>query len=126
MPASSDDRLPGSISIPKKVKGSLSSLETVSGSASVSKRVRGELSNSSEESVLQGVLSATYTISGEISRAESGGSYDVYTGPYTVTPTRETQSLNTRGKIASANITVNPIPNYYGLITWDGSVLTVS
>lgn len=49
-----------------------------------------------------------------------------YSGSYTVTPTISTQTLATEGKTLSANITVNPIPSYYGLITWDGSTLTVS
>lgn len=49
-----------------------------------------------------------------------------YPGPYTVTPTRSTQTLSTYGLTMGANVTVNPIPPEYGLITWDGSVLTVS
>lgn len=49
-----------------------------------------------------------------------------YEGPYEVTPTRQTQTLATEGKHTTANIVVNPIPNNYGLITWNGSTLTVS
>lgn len=35
---------------------------------------------------------------------------DEYPGPYTVTPTREDQTLNTRNKIMAANVTVFEIP----------------
>lgn len=49
-----------------------------------------------------------------------------YTGNVTVTPSRETQTLATANKILLTNITINPIPSNYGLITWDGSTLTVS
>ena len=49
-----------------------------------------------------------------------------YDGPYVVTPTQETQTLATAGKTLESNVTVNPIPSNYGLITWDGSTITVS
>lgn len=49
-----------------------------------------------------------------------------YSGPYTVTPTQSTQTLYTNGFSMTDNVTVNPIPSNYGLITWNGYVLTVS
>lgn len=49
-----------------------------------------------------------------------------YTGPMTVTPSRFSQTLLTNERYLTGNITVNPIPSNYGLITWDGSTLTVS
>lgn len=51
---------------------------------------------------------------------------DHYDGPVEVTPTQETQTLATQGLFVDENIVINPIPSNYGLITWDGSVLTVS
>lgn len=51
---------------------------------------------------------------------------DEYTGETTITPSTETQTLETANKLVKENITVNPIPSYYGLITWDGSTITVS
>ena len=51
---------------------------------------------------------------------------DYYDGPFEVTPTQSTQTLSTQDKIVLQNIVVNPIPSNYGLITWDGSKLTVS
>ena len=49
-----------------------------------------------------------------------------YSGPYEVTPSNETQTLATAGKTLESNVTINPIPSNYGLITWDGNILTVS
>lgn len=51
---------------------------------------------------------------------------NVYEGSYSITPTSETQTLQTEHLMMADNLTVNPIPSNYGLITWDGSTLTVS
>lgn len=51
---------------------------------------------------------------------------ETYSGPTEVTPSGIAQILNTNGKAMASNITINPIPSNYGLITWDGTVLTVS
>lgn len=51
---------------------------------------------------------------------------DKYEGPYAVTPTGEAQVLETIAKTMEGNITIEPIPQNYGMITWNGSVLTVS
>lgn len=52
-----------------------------------------------------------------------GGDYD---GPLEITPSDSIQVLPTRNKTLAGNITVNPIPSNYGLVEWNGSVLTVS
>lgn len=49
-----------------------------------------------------------------------------YDGPYEVIPNEETQTLATAGKSLQSNVIVKPIPSNYGLITWNGSTLTVS
>lgn len=49
-----------------------------------------------------------------------------YTGEYSVTPSGDVQTLETNGLRMTDNITINPIPTNYGLITWNGSVITVS
>lgn len=51
---------------------------------------------------------------------------DEYDGPYEVTPTATAQTLATRGLLSTADIVINPIPSNYGLIQWNGAVLTVS
>ena len=51
---------------------------------------------------------------------------DAFDGPYIVTPNRSTQILNTSGRIMISDVKINPIPSNYGLVTWNGSVLTIS
>lgn len=51
---------------------------------------------------------------------------DPYTGETEITPSAEAQVIPTAGLTMLSNITVNPIPSNYGLITWNGSTLTVS
>lgn len=72
---------------------------------------------------------------GEISLSESldgelGAFFPVlpesYRGETTVTPSAEEQTLLTEGLVVPHNITIAPIPNNYGLITWNGVSLTVS
>ena len=49
-----------------------------------------------------------------------------YEGAYEVTPSADVQTLATTGEVMDGNIVIKPIPSNYGLITWDGSTLTVS
>lgn len=51
---------------------------------------------------------------------------DPYMGAYIVTPSAEEQTLQTNGLRMTDDITIAPIPQNYGLITWDGSTITVS
>ena len=58
---------------------------------------------------------------------QQGGSSGVpYDGPYEATPDRDAQVFATSGKVMREDFVVQPIPSNWGLITWDGSVLTVS
>ena len=50
---------------------------------------------------------------------------DPYTGDYIVTPSEETQTLETYNKRMTDNVTINPIPNNYGRIAWNGATLLV-
>lgn len=49
-----------------------------------------------------------------------------YDGPYVVTPSDAVQVLPTKNAKLDDYIRVQPIPKNYGLITWNGSFLTVS
>ena len=51
---------------------------------------------------------------------------DEYDGPYEATPTEDAQTLATQAKLMMREFTVNPIPSNWGLITWNGSTITVS
>ena len=56
---------------------------------------------------------------------ESGTHVIYYDGSYEFTPTQETQAVQIKGLTAKENITINPIPQNYGKITWDGATLKV-
>ena len=51
---------------------------------------------------------------------------DPYEGEYIVTPTNEEQILLTKNLRMLENVVINKIPENYGLITWNGSFLTIS
>ena len=49
-----------------------------------------------------------------------------YSGTIDITPTEQAQTIPTSGYMMRTDIVVEPIPSNYGLITWDGTTLTVS
>lgn len=49
-----------------------------------------------------------------------------YAGPYEVIPSNVAQVLPIGGRKATRDVSIAAIPSNYGLITWDGSTLTVS
>ena len=49
-----------------------------------------------------------------------------YDGPTTVVPSGSAQVLATAGRAVLTDITIDPIPSNYGLITWDGHTILVS
>ena len=55
-----------------------------------------------------------------------GGTGTPYSGSYEVTPSGETQILETDQLYMQGDITINPIPSNYGRITYNGSEITVS
>lgn len=86
----------------------------------------GTLSGSiSAQQALTGSLSSVGTLNGELTVAEHIYVPE-YTGSYEITPSSQTQTIPIMGLKAADDITVNPIPSNCGLITWNGSTLTVS
>ena len=78
-----------------------------------------------EHGALSGVLSYTGAMTGELTLPIiSGGT--PYSGAYEVTPSQERQRLSTGGKVLTADIIVDAIPQNYGLITWSGLGIKVS
>lgn len=84
---------------------------------------------------LTGVLTAPANISGTLSTPQTlEGILTIpqailpptYEGSYEVTPSSEIQTLSVDHLWMIHDITIDPIPSNYGLITWDGSVITVS
>lgn len=84
--------------------------------------------NSHKEIVLDGELSLNIPMDGEVGIITKVVEHDlpVYTGETVITPSTTEQVLATAEKVMTRNIVINPIPSNYGLITWNGSTLTVS
>ena len=49
-----------------------------------------------------------------------------YEGSYEITPSASAVTLAVAGKRMTDDLVIEPIPNNYGLITWDGTIITVS
>lgn len=49
-----------------------------------------------------------------------------YEGSYELTSSSEAQVIPTKNLRMTDDLVINPIPQNYGLITWDGSIITVS
>lgn len=84
---------------------------------------------------LTGILSAIESLSGSISPQATMSATmsipevvqtDPFLGEYIYDPSNEVQTIEINGLRATDNITINPVPSNYGLITWDGATLTVS
>lgn len=51
---------------------------------------------------------------------------DIYNGSYVVTPSKQTQILKTEGLVMNDDVVIEKVPDNYGLISWNGFILTVS
>lgn len=74
----------------------------------------------------EGECSLDLAIDGEVGTYTKVREVEYWTGATTFTASAEAQVYETNGLTMPRNITINPIPNNYGLITWNGSNLTVS
>lgn len=76
---------------------------------------------------LDGNLQMSNLLNGELGTIQKySPSVEVYDGATDITPDEFLQTLETQGKLVQSNITVQPIPTNYGLITWNGRTITVS
>ena len=78
----------------------------------------------SEFHVSFGATGDEFTVDFENVQEVSPAEY--YEGSYNVTPTQAQQVLPTQGLVSLHDFVIEPIPSNYGLITWNGSTLTVS
>lgn len=73
---------------------------------------------------LVGSLFSVYTLSGSLTVPTSSAQW--YDGDYEFTPSIEAQVIEIDHLEARQNITIDPIPQNYGLITYNGTTITVS
>lgn len=74
---------------------------------------------------ISGRIGSPTRVSGDARKAEIEF-VPAYEGDYIVIPSRQAQTLSVKDMKMSQDIVVEPIPQNYGLISWNGSVLTVS
>lgn len=72
------------------------------------------------------VTGGTEGIEMSVAAAYSAIEGEPYEGSYTFTPSAEEQRARTRGKVLYDDIVIEPIPQNYGLITYNGRIITVS
>lgn len=71
-------------------------------------------------------IEGSETIPLEVGVVTEMSGYPEYEGSYEITPSTSVQTLSTANRHTVADFIINPIPQNYGLITWNGSTLTVS
>lgn len=76
--------------------------------------------------VLDGELSLLIAEPAEVGIVTAFRDYPEYDGPLEFVPTDEPQTIPAAAHAFTHDIIIDPIPSNYGLITWDGSALTVS
>ena len=80
----------------------------------------------SESSQFSASFSETQNMSATFGEIEVIHDIPYYEGDYEATPSSDEQYIHTNGLAMSTDFVVHAIPNNYGLITWNGSTLTVS
>lgn len=114
--------LNGTITGVGTINGVLSGYGQINGSIHTTGALKGILTGSAR---INGSLTGRTTINGRLA-AGGGCSTPPFTGDYEYTPTMQTQIIEIADQRATQNITIKPIPENYGLITWNGSYITVS
>lgn len=79
-----------------------------------------------DDTIPMEITSSEETIGMDIGAAYSMSNAAPFEGSYEYTPSGQAQTIEIADMRATQDIVINPIPNNYGLITWDGSTLTVS
>lgn len=74
---------------------------------------------------IKGTLTPVGTISASLTIPSAAGVVR-YEGEYEITPSASEQIIPIAYMMATEDITIKPIPNNYGLITYNGSTITVS
>lgn len=113
----------GDILIKPNMEGNITQESHADGDVTELIRIDGDIA---DQIMMDGSSFAVLPIDGQASASYGRSYYEVYTGPYEVTPSAHPQTLGTAGKAMTGNITVTAIPSNYGLIGWNGRILTVS
>ena len=75
--------------------------------------------------MLCGDMDLTQDLDGEFGTFQKVTDVEQYRGDTDVTPSDHVQVLHTSGLMLNEDIVINPVPDNYGRIAWNGSYLTV-
>ena len=76
-----------------------------------------------------GIVSGSHTVFASVNPANQAvigilsSDFAPYSGEYEITPSEATQILNTANRSLTGNVTINPIPDNYARMAWDGTTL---
>lgn len=76
-----------------------------------------------------GIVSGSQSVFASVSPARQevvgilASGFTPYSGENVITPTESEQILNTSGKSMSVDVIINPIPDNYARMSWDGTIL---
>lgn len=73
-----------------------------------------------------GVGASAVGFAAQVATAYAMREGDIYDGEYVFTPSDAVQTVHTAEKTLLQDITINPIPNNYGRITYNGAIITVT
>ena len=68
-------------------------------------------------------LSGNVSAPAEILTRIAYSNMDEYEGPYTFTPSEEVQVEHTQNRAVMEDIVINPIPDNYARMSWNGSTI---
>jgi len=85
-------------------------------------RIRGQLTTVKQ---LTGTLTGEGNIRGQLTLPK-GKASPAFPGAYEYTPSNVMQMIEIEGYKATQNIVIHPIPQNYGLITWNGLGIKIS
>lgn len=115
--------LQADMNITVQLEGDMNAVSNLDGELDAVNQIDGDMQAVNR---MSGDMEVTSPMDGELAVIQEASTHGSYTGRTEVTPTTETQVLRTAGYSMNSDITINPIPQNYGLITWNGSTLMVS
>lgn len=121
-----NEAINGLISSGEVLTGTLSSSSVLTGSIGASGLLNGLINANAG---LQGTIIESNVLKGDLSM--EAASYPVYSGDYEVTPSTESQTLNTMNKVMADDVSIKEIPyfetsNEYGKTIYIGSEVIIN
>lgn len=105
-----------------QITGNLTGIGNIRAQLTPKGNIRGHLSTVKQ---LTGILTGAGNIRGQLTLPK-GKASPAFPGAYEYTPSNVMQMIEIEGYKATQNIVIHPIPQNYGLITWNGLGIKIS